>query len=287
MGKLAAVIATVPVIFSGLPFQLPAQSYPEWQLSLEFPPKDSPLLPGRRQSDGRGEARTPCPKAFRLPTKMTALMPPNNLVTTVAPHPTLFIYIPETGQFAEAELAVYDEEDNTVYRNNILLPNNPGILRLSLPETVSLEIGKHYRWYFSLMCDPDERSREPFVQGWFQRTELNPELQTMLEQESDLLEQALLYSQAKIWHETITLLADLRESNPAEWEDLLKSVELEDISQKPFVDCCTREQGVGSRTHPQPHPLLTPPRKGTPRGVGSSLQFPNNKQQTTNNKQNG
>ncbi|NEP57679.1 MAG: DUF928 domain-containing protein [Symploca sp. SIO2G7] len=241
MGKLTAVIATVPVIFSSLPSQLLAQSYPGWQLSLEFPLKDSEFLPGRRHSDGRGEARTPCPKAFRLPTKMTALMPPDNLVTTVAAHPTLFIYIPGTGQFAEAELAVYDEQDNTVYRKNILLPKTPGILRLSLPETVSLEIGKNYLWYFSLMCDPDERSREPFVQGWFQRTELNPELQTMLEKESDLLEQALLYCQAKIWHETLTLLADLRESNPAEWEELLKSVELEEISQQPFVDCCLKE----------------------------------------------
>jgi hypothetical protein len=241
VGKLAAVIATITVIFSCSPSQLLAQSYLEWQLSLEFPPKNSELLPGRRQSDGRGEARTPCPKAFHLPTKMTALMPPNNLVTTVAAHPTLFIYIPETGQFVEAELAVYDGEDNTVYRKNLLLPNTPGILRLSLPETVSLEIGKNYRWYFSLMCDSDERSREPFVQGWFQRTELNPELETMLKQETDLLEQALLYSQAKIWHETLTLMADLRESNPAEWEELLKSVELEDISRQPFVDCCTRE----------------------------------------------
>jgi len=241
MGKLAAVIGTVVVIFSGSPSQLLAQSYPEWQLSLEFPLKDSKLLPGRRHSDGTGEARTPCPKAFRLSKKMTALMPPDNLVTTIAAQPTLFIYVPETSQFAEAELAIYDTEDNAVYKTNLLLPDNPGILRLNLPETVSLEIGKNYRWYFSLMCDPNERSREPFVQGWLQRTELNPELKTMLEQESDILKQALLYSQAKIWHETLTLLADLRESNPAEWEELLKSVALEDISQQPFVDCCTRE----------------------------------------------
>ena len=236
MEKLAAVITTVLLIFSCLPAQLLAYSYSEWQLSS---PRDSELFSGKRRSDGTGDARTPCPKAFPLSMKMTALMPSNNLVTTVAAHPALFISIPETGKFTEAELAVYDEEDNRVYKKNLILPNTPGILRLRLPETVSLEIGKNYRWYFSLMCDPDERSREPFVQGWFQRTELNPELENMLEQESDLLEQALLYSQAKIWHETITLLADLRESNPAEWEELLKSVELEDISGQPFVDCCT------------------------------------------------
>jgi hypothetical protein len=34
-------------------------------------------------------------------------------------------------------------------------------------------------------------------------------------------------------------IAQLREQNLAQWQDLLKSVGLEDLADKPFIACCT------------------------------------------------
>jgi hypothetical protein len=165
-------------------------------------------------------------------------MPTDGVVTTVAANPTLFIYVPENIS-REAALYVEDEEGNEVYRATFVPNQSAGVVKLSLPETVSLAVGKNYQWSFALTCDSEEGSEAAIVWGWFRRTQLSPNLKTKLEQEKDPLEQAKLYADHRIWQETLTILASLRDSNPTEWEELLKSVKLEAIAQKPFVECCT------------------------------------------------
>jgi hypothetical protein len=113
---------------------------------------------------------------------------------------------------------------------------------LSLPANVSLETGKNYRWVFQLVCE--NANADPvfgqYVEGRIQRTELRSDLKTKIEQATPL-EQAKLYAQARIWSETLMLAAQLRSSQPAEWEELLKSVGLNEIAQVPLLECCTLE----------------------------------------------
>jgi hypothetical protein len=60
-------------------------------------------------------------------------------------------------------------------------------------------------------------------------------------------EQINLYAANGIWHDALTNLAQLRQTNPedaalmADWESLLKSVNLEAIATEPIVQCCTLE----------------------------------------------
>ncbi len=265
-GSIAIVLSPALVIFSSLPVGLRAQPYPEWKLSLEFPVDNVGQPNG---GSGGGGTRGQCFKnqqnqEGKMP--LTGLMPRNSLThrpvnqtLTVAANPTFFVYVPETTTLSAedllfAEFSVSDDQDNEVYQTTFRLPtvlisdvpsssvSTPGIVKLRLPANVSLETGKHYRWVFQLSCGKAnaERFFGRYVEGWIQRTELSSDLKTKIEQATPL-EQAQLYAKARIWSETLMLAAQLRSSQPAEWEKLLKSVGLNEIAQVPLLECCTLE----------------------------------------------
>lgn len=237
--RLAGPLSPACFILIHILLALPAQSLPnEWKVSVEFPPVPDRGAPDRTAGAGtRG--------AFPL----IALSPTNNIVTTVSGNPTLFAYIPKT-RAQEAEFAVYDEEGNTVYQEQLALPETSGIVKLSLPEEICLQVGKDYTWEVTMISDPENPDWNPSLQGWIQRTELNPDLEARLE-DADPLEKAELYAQASIWSEAINILAQLRDTHPEEWEELLSSVNLGELAQAPLVDCCMEEeeieQGVNGR----------------------------------------
>jgi hypothetical protein len=265
-GSIAMLLSPGLVIFSSLPVGLRAQPFPEWKVSLEFPVDNVGQPNG---GTGGGGTRGSCFKnqqnqEDKMP--LTGLMPRNSLThrpvnqtLTVAANPTFFVYVPETTTLSAedllfAEFSVSDDQDNEVYQTTFRLPtvlssdvpsssvSTPGIVKLSLPANVSLETGKHYRWVFQLSCGKANADRVfgRYVEGWIQRTELSSDLKTKIEQATPL-EQAQLYAKARIWSETLMLAAQLRSSQPAEWEKLLKSVGLNEIAQVPLLECCTLE----------------------------------------------
>jgi hypothetical protein len=160
----------------------------------------------------------------------------------LAANPTFFWYVPKTTA-KSAEFILFNNKGNEVYRTTFTPTGTPGIIKLSLPATTSLEVGKIYEWQLALICTPQDQSNErsfDLVEGFVERAKLRPDLKAKLVQAAPL-EQAKLYAKAGIWQETLTILARLRTSNPTEFEELLKSVGLSKIAQAPFVECCTVE----------------------------------------------
>jgi hypothetical protein len=131
------------------------------------------------------------------------------------------------------------------------------VVKLSLPSTVALETNKKYDWTFALKCNPnpnheseDEMVQAPdvMVKGSLKRTVLTSVQKTQLATAKQPLKQAEVYAKAGIWQEAISILAQLRHDHPSDrnvdvaWKDLLESVELENIANKPLVECCRAEQ---------------------------------------------
>ena len=181
---------------------------------------------------------------------LTVLMPKNNLGTTVTEAPKLYWYVPQT-RAQEAEFVLLDEQNEEVYATMIDLPrssNAPelseaGIMQISLPNNLNgasgaplLEPGQQYTWFLALVCNSDDRSYDETIEGMIERRELDSQLQANIEQEDSLVEKANLYAQESIWADALMILADLRESQPQEWESFLDSVDLGNISQEPFVN---------------------------------------------------
>lgn len=239
-GKIVSVLSPALLLFSSLSPQMLAQSRPEWKVSIEFPPADDRGAPSRTTGGGTRGPIQSCVEEGVLP--LTALMPtPNNVATTATTNPTFFMYVPKTIA-KSAEFVVVDETGKEVYVSNFSLPQTNGIVKVNIPQSSSLKVGQEYRWLFALVCDEKERSNDQFVEGKIRPVELSSDLKQKLDGAASPLEQAKLLAGARIWNDTLVILAQLRSTYPAEWQQLLKSVNLETLAAKPIVECCTAEK---------------------------------------------
>lgn len=234
-GVLALAISPLMMTFSGWQ-SARAQSNQEWLMSVEFP--SGPERPSSGRTSGGG-TRGVCSD---VKGNLTPLIPGDNVITTVASNPQFFVYIPEH-EVKSAEFEIIDKSGKSIYLTNLDISDTFGIVKLSLPKNVSLATGKEYSWRFAIVCDAFDRSGDEFVEGIVKKVEISSDLKKSLKNASPL-EQAELYAKAKIWNETINTLAELRSSNPAEWEELLKSVGLTEIASAPFAACCQIEQPI-------------------------------------------
>lgn len=203
-------------------------------VAQEFEPPDRGL-PGRREGGGtRGGCLAQQPA-------LTALMPNTNMGLTVAEYPSFFWYVPQNTAVA-GEFVLLDQANAEVYKTTVPISNQPGVVSVSLPTDGSasaLEVGKSYRWYFSLICDPLDRSADVFTSGWIERVEPSPSLSQQLATATPE-EQPQIYAQADIWYDALAALVKLRQDQPqnpaliSQWETLLASVGLEQIADQPI-----------------------------------------------------
>lgn len=238
-GIWAGIVSSVPVSLASPVPNFPQSFQSQMQISLEFPPSPDRGKPNSTAGGGtRGNQQWSQQFCTEGDTQLMPLMPTrNNAGTTVDPNPTFFIFVPETTAKI-GEFVLINDQNKDVYVSAVNLPSQPGIIQVSLPETVSLSVGEEYTWQFVLKCDIEKASADEYVSGSIQRTELEPNLQTQIEQTQDLLEQAKLYAKERIWQDTLMILAKLRDSNEAEWKQLLESVGLGDLASEPFAPCC-------------------------------------------------
>ncbi|MBD2041066.1 DUF928 domain-containing protein [Microcoleus sp. FACHB-672] len=173
---------------------------------------------------------------------LTALMPdliPDTAEfgVTVSESPQFFVYLPETSA-RKAEFVLKDENEKDLYRSeDIPISGQSSIVSVSLPkEQIKLEPGKNYHWYFSVICNPDNRRKDIFVEGWTQHTEMSLEVASQI-QKAAPQERAKLYAEAGIWHEAVATLAELRRETPddpalaQEWQTLLESAGLKQMAE--------------------------------------------------------
>lgn len=201
----------------------------------EFEPSD-PGLPGRREGGG---TRGGC--ASQQPS-LTALMPSSNFGLTVRAYPAFSWYVPQNGATV-AEFVLLDAANTEIYKTLVPVTQQAGVISISLPEDGSvpaLEVGKSYRWYFSLVCDPLDRSADSFTSGWVQRVEPSPTLTQALAT-ATTEEQPDIYAEAGIWYEAVAMLVKLRQQEPqnsallTQWQTLLSSVGLEKVANQPLL----------------------------------------------------
>lgn len=193
--------------------------------------------PGETQDLG---SRPLCKKA-EIP--FTAVSPSTNWGETQESHPTFWLYLPY--QASSIRLILRDEPtQEELYRTTFAVSDRDGIARFQLPETAPpLEIDRLYNWQFDFICDAENRSRFR-VRGLIVRRTSPENLQTQMSGATPQ-ERIALLAERGFWYDALTSLADQRlsASDPsleAGWASLLghSSVGLEELSEKPLLDCC-------------------------------------------------
>lgn len=172
---------------------------------------------------------------------LSALVPANDKWRlTVEEKPEFFVYIPQSSA-QKAEFVLKDANQKNIYRSSFPISGKAEIIRITLPKNVAaLEKDKKYYWYFTVFCNTQNRSRNPFISEWIQRTEINLPNATQVIKAS-LRDRSKFYSENGIWHEALTTLAQLRRENPndatiaSEWKKLLESAGLQEFSDLPVA----------------------------------------------------
>jgi hypothetical protein len=191
--------------------------------------------PGRRVAGG---SRSPEEKNCSSGQKpLTAVVPNSNIGLTTQANPNFFFYVPQTSATLEFVLHDQDKKHKQIYKSS----EKGGIVSIAFNKA-PLEVGKEYRWSFSIICNPKERSKDKFVEGVIKRVQTEPQLASKLATASPQ-ERANLYAEAGIWQDSLASLAQLLSSNPnngelkAEWEALLtsKSVGLDNLVSEPLI----------------------------------------------------
>jgi hypothetical protein len=164
---------------------------------------------------------------------------------TVAEHPSFWFYVPyQLTREVALEFVLLDDNDNTVYQTLLdTAANSSGIVNVTLPNSAkALESGKMYHWYFMVYCAGED---PVFTQGAIQRVD-PPAALAQINQLSPH-EQAAAYAANGIWFDALNVLATLHREKPndgaiaEDWAALLRSANLGDVAQEPFVQCCTPE----------------------------------------------
>jgi Domain of Unknown Function (DUF928) len=209
-----------------------------------------PALPPGYPPGGRvrgGARRGLCPATNPQFTALVPFTQPAPSVMhvwglTTTERPTLWFYVPFGKNSAyPAEFILQDEEANPIYKSAIALPQQPGVISVSLPASVPpLAVGKRYRWFFNVYCEPQQQAPPLYVEGVVQRVNLSPAVVQQL-QTAQPRQKVAIYAENGIWYEAINTLAELRQKNPqdvslqTQWQDLLEGIGLGDVAKVAIV----------------------------------------------------
>ncbi|WP_421655075.1 DUF928 domain-containing protein [Leptothermofonsia sp. ETS-13] len=203
------------------------------------PPKRG--LPGRREGAG---TRGTCMEGQKF---LMPLTPIDGFSATTSNSPTFFWYVPPTSA-QMAEFALLDGNDSQLYRTTIALPGTAGVVSYTVPEKVTtsvLKTGQDFYWQFTIVCDPGQPSRNPFVEGVVQRIQPSKELVSQLKKAPTAYSRATIYASSGVWQDAIATLAQQRCTNPKDsssltsWFTLLQSVQLQEFATEPLIASCS------------------------------------------------
>ncbi len=207
------------------------ESSPKYLVSLEFPAAPNTEPP--QSTIGGGRRGKKCVSGNK---PLIALMPNrDNQAKTFSSQPTFLFYIPQTAA-ESAQFVIIDEQEKEVEIKEITLNDTPGIVKVSLSPGNTLEAGKKYLWGLTLICNPLKINKKTHITGEIERINLDTKSLSTLATAQSPLAKAKIYARQGLWPETLMIAADLRTSQPEEWNQLLQSVGLQDFSQEPFLN---------------------------------------------------
>ncbi|ARV62097.1 hypothetical protein BZZ01_28805 [Nostocales cyanobacterium HT-58-2] len=202
-----------------------------------------------------GAVRDRCPNVAQ---PLTALVPSVNespfVEQTISERPSFWFYVPYlSASYRKAEFVLIDDQEENVYAATFPLTASPGVVNLQLPKTVPpLQEGKQYRWVLSVICNPSSRSGDVTVNGWIERVPVSATLTHQLKAASTK-ERVLVYTDARLWCETLTTLAELQRSNPqdqevkADWANVLQLIGLPENASKTWTTYSLPNQAENRR----------------------------------------
>lgn len=160
------------------------------------------------------------------------VLAPDHTGITVSEQPVLYWYVSKPSVAHFEVTVINDQMVEPIVSKDFELPASSGIQSLRLADFgVKLKKGIEYRWYVSLITDPDQRSNDIIASGTIQRIDPSPELRAKLSG-ADKASIPKIYAESGIWYNALASVSDLIDEKPGdpilreERADLLEAVGL-------------------------------------------------------------
>ena len=208
-----------------------------------------------RGTGSGGASRDRCPQVSR---PLTVLMPTSLRTTqtgrqvkdvwglTTMESPMLWFYNPYTGADRyPVELIIRGDHHNgkILARRSVLMPKNPGVFNLSMPETfTNMNINDRRYWQLNLNCDPKRTGVPIRLEGMVQRVELSPADLKAIEAAKTPHDLAVQYADRGLWLDALDLIGNARTAEPEnlgvkdDWKSLLDSAGLSEFAEDEMGD---------------------------------------------------
>ncbi|MEB3211721.1 MAG: DUF928 domain-containing protein [Leptolyngbyaceae bacterium] len=168
-------------------------------------------------------------------TRLTPIVADNSQNLTTLERPSVLVHI-QNESVSQLFLSVKDEQGNYEYQTLVSIPEESGILNITLPDDAPpLVIGNTYQWSLVIVCGESLRADDPLVQGLIQRVEGTATGQ------GASMNQVVEYGNLGVWYDTIATLATIRQAQPEDaellsmWNQLLTEVELDELGSAPLI----------------------------------------------------
>lgn len=184
-------------------------------------PSELPTTKSSSQTRRSGGARGECDD---LDNTITLMVPEDeksltNIPKATSTHLKFFWHIAQKSDLPVKFTLV--EKRKTLYVQEFSSLDS-GLTSLTLPESVSLEVGKRYRWTVSILCSRQRPSRNPYTEAWVEIVSLP----SFVKEKENL--SCDTYEKAEIWYDALS--CNLNSHSKSKFLGLLEQVNLSDLS---------------------------------------------------------
>ena len=168
------------------------------------PPKRG--MPGGRVGGGSRSAENQRP--------VILVLAPDHVALTMQEQPSLFWYVSQATSGPVLFTLIDSRAVTPIVETGLTSPSQGGVQRIRLADYgIRLTTGVSYRWFVTLVLDPDKRSKDVVGGGMIERVPLIEALSVNLASTGNE-DTARRYAEAGLWYDAIAVLSDQIDAAP-------------------------------------------------------------------------
>ena len=146
------------------------------------------------------------------PIEIVPLIPTDHIGTTVSNQPNFLFFVKFTPHLPVSFTLVEPGVVEPLWEDRIIIERS-GILSVSVPQRVNLDIGKTYVWNLEVVCSIDRPSENWYIRAAIKKVPLTTQLKQKLSEANSKSEKALILANNGIWYDAITVSYEARDNS--------------------------------------------------------------------------
>lgn len=138
------------------------------------------------------------------PVNISYLIPTDHTPTTISAQPNFLFSVKSVPNLPVRFSLVEPGVIEPLWESNVAV-NQSGILSVSIPPGVSLDVGKEYVWNLEVICNPSRPSESWYARSTIIRVPLKTELARKLAEADSEIEKAVILANNGIWYDAIAI----------------------------------------------------------------------------------